>query len=149
MEGEIPKSHSEATTEETPKILSEATTEETPAKSGHAYGEPTSTSDLVASAKTVAEAAQLACSNQSDKIDKAKVSEAAEDVLEAAKKYGNLDEKSGVGQYVGKAEGYLHNLHASSDHPVEGGEKKPEADEKKESGGGAAGLMDMAKGFFK
>ncbi|XP_021757241.1 nodulin-related protein 1-like [Chenopodium quinoa] len=117
------------------------------------HSAPSSTSDLMGSAKIVAEAAQFACSNQTDKIDKTKVSEAAEDVLEAAKTYGKLDDNSGVGQYVGKAEGYLHNLHGEhGGAAVEGGEKKaesavPESGEKKESSGG--GLMDMAKGLFK
>ncbi|KMT08991.1 hypothetical protein BVRB_6g137020 [Beta vulgaris subsp. vulgaris] len=70
-------------------------------KSQHEH-EAASNSDLMASAKTVAEAAQLACTQKTDQIDKAKVSEAAEDVLEAAKSYGKLDDKSGVGQYVDK-----------------------------------------------
>nr|AGU69247.1 salinity-induced protein [Salicornia brachiata] len=118
------------------------------------HGAPKSTSELMASAKTVAEAAQFACTQQTDKIDKAKVAGAAEDVLEATKSYGKLDENSGVGQYVTKAEGYLHNLHASSDSPSEAAgkdkEKEPSAAAEKEpsSGGGGGGLMGMAKGLF-
>ncbi|KAL2906685.1 Nodulin-related protein 1 [Bienertia sinuspersici] len=84
--------------------------EEAP-KTGH--DAPKSTSDLMASAKTVAEAAQFACTQQTDKIDKVKVAGAAEDVLEATKSYGKLDESSGVGQYITKAEGYLHKVHSS------------------------------------
>ena len=123
--------------------------------------EAASNSDLMASAKTVAEAAQLACTQKTDQIDKAKVSEAAEDVLEAAKSYGKLDDKSGVGQYVDKAEGYLHKFHAESATPG-GAENKETEGEKKESsasdgaekekekssGGPMGGLMNMAKGLF-
>ncbi|XP_057543083.1 nodulin-related protein 1-like [Amaranthus tricolor] len=110
---------------------------------------PTSTSELMTSAKTVAEAAQLACSQQTDKIDKAKVAGAAEDILGAAKTYGKLEQTTGIGQYVDKAEGYLHQLHGSSDtHPPK---EKPSGDG--EGGGGdGGGLKNVAKGlggFFK
>ncbi|KMT08994.1 hypothetical protein BVRB_6g137040 [Beta vulgaris subsp. vulgaris] len=124
--------------------------EETP-KSEHP---PTSTSDLMASAKIVAEAAQLACTQQTDKIDKAKVSEAAEEVLEAVKTYGKLDESAGVGQYVDKAQGYLHKMHASSEDVAHSGAEKEESDapadaaEKDKFSGGLGGLMNMAKGLF-
>ncbi|CAO2830239.1 unnamed protein product [Amaranthus hypochondriacus] len=129
---------------------------------------PTSSSELLTSAKTVAEAAQLAASQQTDKIDKAKVAGAAEDILEAAKSYGKLDENSGIGQYVGKAEGYLHQFSTSSSEtetktvaaPPKGEEKDKASDppaepHKEESKGedGIGGLMNVAKsglgGFFK
>ncbi|XP_057531039.1 nodulin-related protein 1-like [Amaranthus tricolor] len=122
---------------------------------------PTSASDLMTSAKTVAEAAQLAASQQTDKIDKAKVAGAAEDILEAAKSYGKLDENSGIGQYVGKAEGYLHQFSSSSETetkteaapPKDGDQEKDKASpHKEESKGEDGGLMNVAKGlggFFK
>ena len=126
---------------------------------------PTSNADLMASAKTVAEAAQLACNQKTDQIDKAKVAGAAEDVLEATKTYGKLDETSGAGKYVDKAEDYLHKYH------TEGGEKAKEETnvtssagaekakeetnvtssagaEKESGGGGIGGVMNMAKGLF-
>lgn len=126
---------------------------------------PTSTSDLMGSAKIVAEAAQLACSQQTDKIDKAKVAGASEDILEAAKSYGKLDESSGIGQYVNKAEGFLHQYNTKSQGPVTDAENKAEpgpdgadmkaesapdvADKEPSSGGSAVGgLMNMAKGLF-
>ncbi|PWA93975.1 protein involved in response to salt stress [Artemisia annua] len=72
-----------------------------------------SNSDLMASAKLVAEAAQNATSNQSDKIDKPKVAGAAADLLDAAKTYGKFDETQGVGQYLKKADDYLHEYEKS------------------------------------
>lgn len=117
---------------------------------------PTSTSELMTSAKTVAEAAQFACSQQTDKIDKAKVAGAAEDILGAAKTYGKLDQTSGVGQYVDKAEGYLHQVHGSSDtHPPKekpGGDNGGGGEGGGDGGGLGGGLKNVAKGlggFFK
>ncbi|PWA56551.1 protein involved in response to salt stress [Artemisia annua] len=77
-----------------------------------------SNSDLMASAKLVAEAAQNATSNQSDKIDKPKVAGAAADLLDAAKTYGKFDETQGVGQYLKKADDYLHEYEKSESSNV-------------------------------
>ncbi|KAG2319909.1 hypothetical protein Bca52824_013122 [Brassica carinata] len=74
---------------------------------------PASSSELMASAKVVAEAAQAAARNESDKLDKAKVAGASADILDAAQKYGKLDEKSGAGQYLDKAEKYLNDFESS------------------------------------
>ena len=74
---------------------------------------PASPSELMASAKVVAEAAQAAARNESDKLDKAKVAGASADILDAAQKYGKLDEKSGAGQYLDKAEKYLNDFESS------------------------------------
>ncbi|KAK8686829.1 hypothetical protein V6N13_125846 [Hibiscus sabdariffa] len=64
--------------------------------------------DLFSSAKTVADAAKSTFNNESDKVDKGKVAGAAADLLGAAEDYGKLDKNTGVGQYVDKAENYLH-----------------------------------------
>ncbi|KAH0753558.1 hypothetical protein KY290_023828 [Solanum tuberosum] len=77
-----------------------------------------STTELFASAKVLADAAQSQFNKDSDKIDNKKVAEAAADVLDAAQKYGKLDETQGIGQYVEKAETYLHQY---------GGDKAPAA----------------------
>jgi len=95
-----------------------------------------------------------------DKFDKVKMAESAENALEAAKTKGKLDDKSGVGQYVNKAQDYLHQMH-SGDAGKEEKEKtdkdkkeKQEIDKDKEEkeetgGGGAGGIMKMAQGLFK
>nr|AFW90644.1 hypothetical protein [Solanum tuberosum] len=67
-----------------------------------------STTELFASAKVLADAAQSQFNKDSGKVDNKKVAEAAADVLDAAQKYGKLDETQGIGQYVEKAETYLH-----------------------------------------
>ncbi|KAK6133929.1 hypothetical protein DH2020_032321 [Rehmannia glutinosa] len=64
-------------------------------------------SDLFASAKVVADAAQAQFRNEPEKYDKAKVAGASADILDAAKEYGKLDETTGVGKYVDQAENYL------------------------------------------
>ncbi|XP_059317237.1 nodulin-related protein 2-like [Lycium ferocissimum] len=67
-----------------------------------------STTELFASAKVLAEAAQSHINKDGTKVDNKKVAEAAADVLDAGQKYGKLDETQGVGQYIEKAETYLH-----------------------------------------
>ncbi|CAI0462979.1 unnamed protein product [Linum tenue] len=99
-------------------------------------------------------------SSKSDSIDRAKVAGAAEDLVEAAGKYGKLDEK-GYGQYVDKAEEYLRQYSGSkpadtdaaaaaavaaappADKPAE------EVKEKPAEGGSLGGYAKMAEGFFK
>ncbi|KAK7400686.1 hypothetical protein VNO78_11947 [Psophocarpus tetragonolobus] len=103
-----------------------------------------STTELVASAKMVAEAAQSALKNEGDKVDKGKVAEAAGDLLDAAAKYGKLDEQKGIGQYVEKAADYLHQFQGNA-----GDGSEPEESKKEESGGGLGGLASLAGGFFK
>ena len=79
----------------------------------HQHHKP-SNSELMASAKYLAEAAQSTFSHESDKLDKARVAAAAGDVLAAASSYGKLEEKS-FGKYVEQAETYLHQYgHSSS-----------------------------------
>ncbi|KAI3796076.1 hypothetical protein L1987_38739 [Smallanthus sonchifolius] len=134
-----------------------------------------SNSDLMSSAKMVAEAAQCAATNQSDKIDKPKVAGAAADLLDAAKDYGKFDETQGVGQYLKQADDYLHQYEKSgttatppAEAPPATEEKKdeapappaeekkaeapPPAEEKKEESGsefGAADAIKAAGSFFK
>ncbi|ESQ35430.1 hypothetical protein EUTSA_v10008975mg [Eutrema salsugineum] len=126
---------------------------------------PASSAEVMASAKIVAEAAQAAARNESDKLDKGKVAGASADILDAAEKYGKLDEKSGAGQYLEKAEKYLNEYEsthstsgagapppaaASHDDPAAASHEEPaakKADE--ESGGGLGGYAKMAQGFMK
>ncbi|KAF5727159.1 hypothetical protein HS088_TW22G00846 [Tripterygium wilfordii] len=117
-----------------------------------------SSSELFSSAKLVAEAAKATFSHETDKVDKAKVAGAAENILGAVSHYGKFDDK-GVGKYVDKAEDYLHKYHSShssttsttttaaaTQHPSShsGG-----GDGKSESGGGYGDYVKMAQGFFK
>ncbi|KAK3035901.1 hypothetical protein RJ639_031324 [Escallonia herrerae] len=135
---------------------------------GH-HAEPTN-SELFSSAKLVAEAVRSTFRRESDKVDKAKVADAAEDLLQAASKYGKLDEK-GFGRYVDKAEGYLHSYHSKttatttgsgesatttttteSDHLVAAAPKPSEhsgGEEAKSGSGGYGEYMKMAEGLFK
>ncbi|KAM4110312.1 hypothetical protein ACB094_03G185800 [Castanea mollissima] len=79
----------------------------------HQHHQP-SNSELMASAKYLAGAAQSTFSHETDKLDKARVAAAAGDLLAAASSYGKLEEKS-FGKYVEQAETYLHQYgHSSS-----------------------------------
>ncbi|KAJ4901193.1 nodulin-related protein 1 [Raphanus sativus] len=135
---------------------------------------PATNAELMASAKIVAEAAQAASRNETDKLDKAKVAGATADILDAAQRYGKFDEKSGIGQYLEKAENYLHKYETSHTHSSGGaggshggvsgshggvsgshgggaGEHAAKKEDEK-SGGGSHGLGDyakMAQGFMK
>ncbi|GJY87833.1 nodulin-related protein 1-like protein [Tanacetum coccineum] len=119
-------------------------------------------SDLMSSAKLVAESAQCAANNQSDKIDKAKTAGAAADLLDAAKTYGKFDETQGVGQYLKKADDYLHEYEKSGSAapppakeegapPVAAPEEKKEKEKKEEKKEefGAADALKAAGSFFK
>ncbi|KNA19117.1 hypothetical protein SOVF_064290 [Spinacia oleracea] len=79
---------------------------------GQSQGHTPSKSELMSSAKLVADAAKSALARDKEKIDKAKVAGAAGNLLGAAKHYGKLEEKS-YGKYVGKAETYLHQYHST------------------------------------
>lgn len=109
-----------------------------------------STTELITSAKLVAEAAQSALKSDSDKVDKAKVADAAGDLLDAAGKYGKLDDKQGIGQYVDKAADYLHNYQGGGGGaPSQPAESKGEESGGGGGGGGLGGLANLAGGFFK
>ncbi|CAJ2650381.1 nodulin-related protein 2-like [Trifolium pratense] len=110
-----------------------------------------STSELAASAKIVAEAAQ---SGFGKDVDKDKTAEAAGDLLDAVGQYAKLDDQKGLGQYVDKAADYLHKY--EGDTPPASKPDKPKVDAaaaKSEDGGSGGGLGgDFAKvagGFFK
>jgi hypothetical protein len=116
-----------------------------------------STSELVASAKVVAEAAQ---SGFGKEVDKDKAAEAAADLLDGVSQYAKLDEQKGLGQYVDKAADYLHKYEGGAppaskpDQPkVDDAAAAAAAPAKSEDGGSAGGLGgDFAKvagGFFK
>ncbi|CAN7044437.1 unnamed protein product [Brassica rapa subsp. trilocularis] len=129
----------------------------------HSGHRPATNAELMASAKIVAEAAQAAARNETAKLDKAKVAGATADILDAAGRYGKFDEKSGVGQYLEKAESYLHKYESTHSHSSSGGSHGggshgggagelagKKGDEK--SGSGSHGFGDyakMAQGFMK
>lgn len=114
-----------------------------------------STSELMASAKVVAEAAQ---SGFGKDLDKDKTAEAAGDLLDAVGQYAKLDEQKGVGSYVDKAADYLHKYEntPTTGAPPASKPDQPKTDDAapaKSEGGGSGGLGgDFAKvagGFFK
>lgn len=117
-----------------------------------------SNSELLASAKLVAEAAKSAMSHETDKVDKAKVAGAAENLLTAASHYGNLEEKS-FGKYVQQAETYLHQYHSSqssttttsSSHSATGTTHSAphSGGHDGHSGSGYGDYLKMAEGFLK
>ncbi|KAF8389758.1 hypothetical protein HHK36_024277 [Tetracentron sinense] len=128
-----------------------------------------STTELLSSAKIVAEAAKSSLSHDTSKVDKAKVSGAAADLLAAVERYGNLEEEKGFGKYVDKAENYLHQYHSShsstttthnnSDHSTSTTHSTTDthssthtlsgADDSHSEGGGYGEYFKMAEGFLK
>ncbi|CAN6470132.1 unnamed protein product [Victoria cruziana] len=135
--------------------FSERKPAENPEHEGHhARRSPT---ELLSSAKVIAGAAQAAYGREMDKVDKARVASAAEDLLGAANQYGKLEER-GFGDYVKKAEGYLHNYHSSRPGDAHaagsgGADHSHEATahhEKPEEGGsgGYGDYLKMAQGFL-
>ncbi|KAL8142323.1 hypothetical protein V2J09_015355 [Rumex salicifolius] len=107
--------------------------------SHHGNHQP-STTELMESAKMLASAAQSAAGGKTDSIDKARVASAAEDFLGAAQQYGKLDETSGIGKYVDKAEDYLHKYHSSDSQHAGGGredeDNAPVSDHRRQEGEG-------------
>lgn len=108
-----------------------------------------STTELFSSAKVVAEAAQSTFSGGADKVDKAKVAGAAEDLLEGARQHGQLEEK-GMGQYVDKAQDYLNKYSSGGGATTKDSEQpKPESHgDGGNSGGGVGDYVKMASGFL-
>ncbi|CAL0311719.1 unnamed protein product [Lupinus luteus] len=120
-----------------------------------------SSSELLSSAKLVAEAAQAGLRNESDKVDKVKVADAAGDLLEAAEHYAKLDDQKGIGQYVDKAADYLHQYSGgatttappkttttAADHS-EADPPKPESKSEESGGGAFEQVTKLAGNFFK
>ncbi|VVA91251.1 unnamed protein product [Arabis nemorensis] len=139
-----------------------------PVEGTEATHRPASNTELMASAKVVAEAAQAAARNESDKLDKGKVAGASADILDAAEKYGKFNAQSGTGQYLDKAEKYLNDYESShssgagapppatgapppsADGPPPASQAEPETKKaEEESGGGIGGYAKMAQGFLK
>lgn len=71
-----------------------------------------SKSELMSSAKLVADAAKAKLHHDPTQFEKSKLAGAAADLLNAASEYGKLEEK-GIGKFVGKAENYLHKYETS------------------------------------
>ncbi|XP_057947970.1 nodulin-related protein 1-like [Malania oleifera] len=122
-----------------------------------------SSSELLSSAKLVADAAKSALRHDTDKLDKGRVAGAAADILDAASHYGKLDEK-GFGTYVDKAGNYLHQYHTSHSTTVAdgsgytttttttthtAGQSPPQGDGGGHSGSGYGDYIKMAQGFMK
>ncbi|KAH7660723.1 hypothetical protein IHE45_15G011900 [Dioscorea alata] len=76
-----------------------------------------SSSELLGSAKILSDAASAAYRHETDKIDKSKVADAAGDVLGAVSDQAKLENTS-IGQYVDKAETYLHSYGKPSTTPT-------------------------------
>nr|AFK43818.1 unknown [Medicago truncatula] len=130
----------------------------------HGEEKKISTSELMVSAKIVAEAAQSSLGKGSadqKPMDKAKVAEAAGDLLDAVGQYAKLDDQKGLGQYVDKAADYLHGYHPKGHDAATTAPPSSKPDhhkgndaEKSEGGGGGHhglgdGLAKVAGGFFK
>ncbi|XP_039065336.1 nodulin-related protein 1-like [Hibiscus syriacus] len=113
-----------------------------------------SNSDLSSSAKTEADAPKSTINNETDKFNKGKVAGAAADLLDAAQDYGKLDKNTGVGQYVDKAETYLHQYQTSDQSAPPAKPESHDGEKGKESAGsaacgvGGADYTKMAQGFF-
>ncbi|KAL5987275.1 hypothetical protein ACLOJK_038437 [Asimina triloba] len=126
-----------------------------------------SSAQLLSSAKLVADAGQTALRDGADKVDMGRVSGAGADLLGGASHYGKLEEKS-FGQYVEKAEDYLHQYHTShsttpaapagaaaaaapADHPPSSTDHKPasESGDAAASEGGYGDYLKTAQGFLK
>jgi len=115
-----------------------------------------STSELMASAKVVAEAAQ---SGFGKDLDKDKTAEAAGDLLDAVGQYAKLDDQKGVGSYVDKAADYLHKYENTTtgtppaskpaDQPKTDEAAKPEGEGSGGLGGLGGDFGKVAGGFFK
>lgn len=122
-----------------------------PTANPHKHHQP-SNSELMASAKLLAGAAQSSMGNESNKIDKARVAGAAADLLEAASQYGKLEEKS-YGKYVEKAETYLHQYGHSTttttttDSSGNTAHKTTTTHTESHSGGGDGHSADSGSGY--
>ncbi|KAL2542902.1 nodulin-related protein 1 [Abeliophyllum distichum] len=77
------------------------------------YHPKPSKSELLKSAKLVADAAKSHLRHEQDKVDKPKIAGAAADLLNAASEFGKLDDTKGLGKYVDTAENYLHKYNTS------------------------------------
>ncbi|XP_043706477.1 nodulin-related protein 1-like isoform X2 [Telopea speciosissima] len=119
-----------------------------------------SNSELMSSAKVVAEAAKYGLHQEMNKIDKGKVAGAAADLIDAASYYGKLEEEKGLGKYMEKGEQYLHQYHsthssttthstATPTHTTSTTTTTTSHSHSSGSGGGYEDYINMAQGFFK
>ncbi|KAJ1395907.1 hypothetical protein SESBI_32993 [Sesbania bispinosa] len=105
--------------------------------------------ELFASAKLVADAAQSTLKNESEKVDKVKVADAAGDLLDAAGQYGKLDDQKGIGQYVDKAADYLHQYQSNTTTAAPPSKPESQGDAAQSGGGLGGDFAKLAGGFFK
>ncbi|WOK94432.1 nodulin-related protein 1 [Canna indica] len=113
------------------------------------------TTQLMSSAKIVAEAAKSTFRHDSNKVDKAKVAGAGADLLGAASHYAKLEEKS-LGKYVEQAENYLHKYqssqtttsHSSMEGKV-GSSSTTHTNSAAHAEGGFGDYLKLAGGFLK
>ncbi|KAM3342138.1 nodulin-related protein 1 [Capsicum galapagoense] len=118
-----------------------------------------SKSELMSSAKLVADAAKAKLHHDPKNFEKSELAGAAADLLNAASQYGKLEEK-GIGKFVGKAETYLHKYETShsttttthaaaastTGHTHSSGHTEGKHEE---SGSGYGEYIKMAEGIFK
>ncbi|XP_055801265.1 nodulin-related protein 1-like [Solanum dulcamara] len=71
-----------------------------------------SKSELMSSAKLVANAAKSKLHHDPKQFEKSELAGAAADLINAASQYGKLEE-TGIGKFTGKAESYLHKYETS------------------------------------
>ncbi|XP_031269566.1 nodulin-related protein 1-like [Pistacia vera] len=118
-----------------------------------------SPSELLSSAKLVAEAAKSTLNHDSNrKVDKEKVAHAAGDLLGAASNYGKLEDK-GYGKYLGQAENYLHKYGQKDSHSTTANSghsagttahsSSHHSDGHGKSGSEYGDYLKMAEGIFK
>lgn len=127
-----------------------------PKDSSDKHKEKPNTTQLLSSAKVVAEAAKSTLRHDAEKVDKAKAAGAAADLIGAASHYAKLEGK-GLGKYVEQAENYLHKYqasHAPPSHAAAAGEAphSSSAHPSSQASSGSGGFGDyfkMAEGFLK
>ncbi|ONK60078.1 uncharacterized protein A4U43_C08F13950 [Asparagus officinalis] len=139
----LKKAVESATSKEEPKEKPSPGPGPEPESQDH-HARSTSTTEVLSSAKALADAAQASLKHEA--VDKAKVAEAADDLVHAADQYGKLEEK-GYGQYVEKAETYVHKYGSGTTEGSTGDKKEPSEGEKSE--GGIGDYAKMAQGFMK
>lgn len=116
-----------------------------------------SKSELMSSAKLVADAAKAKLHHDPKQFEKSELAGAAADLLNAASQYGKLEE-TGIGKFVGKAETYLHKYEtshhstttataAATAHTQSSGHTSGGKHEK--SGSGYGEYIKMAEGLLK
>ncbi|MCD9639226.1 hypothetical protein HAX54_023608 [Datura stramonium] len=130
----------------------------TQAKTGHSsthkpnsHPKP-SKSELMSSAKLVADAAKAKLHHDPKRFEKSELAGAAADLLNAASQYGKLEE-TGIGKFVGKAETYLHKYetsHSTTTTAAAASQSSGHTGGKHEESGSEYGeYIKMAEAIFK